>query len=159
MHLPPSRTRWWKRKFLHNRLLPLCTASLNRRPPKHYFQLWIPVRHLPSSDEHADCELAYILSRFTFKVLILVTQDGLRRRLLHCQAQSKDNEDSVAERALYQRHVCQKYERSRKARPQHGVIMVFSQIGLFLDVLITTGRNDSSILLYESRAIAVGPGR
>ena len=100
---------------------------------------------LSSRAEYADCELAYILSRFTFKGLILVTQDRLRRRLLHCHAQGEDNEDGIAERALYQRHVCNnKVERSRKARPQQHVIMgvilfVFSQIRLFLSrFLITT---------------------
>ena len=96
---------------------------------------------LSSRVEHADCELAYILSGFTFKGLILVTQDRLRRRLLHCHAQSEDNEDSIADRALYQRHVVwRNVERSRNQRPPHDVIIVFSQIGLFLEVLITTVR-------------------
>ena len=89
---------------------------------------------LSSRVEHVDCELAYILSRFTFKGLILVTQDRLRRRLLHCPAQSEDNEDSIAERDLYQRHVWKNVERSRKARRQHDGIIRFSQIGLFLEV-------------------------
>ena len=130
LHLPPPRPRSSKRKFHLHHFLPLCTASLNRRPPKRYFQLAILVRFYLVVLNTQTCKLAYILSRFTFKGLILVTQDRLRRRLLHRQAQSEDNEDSIAERSLYQRHAWRKVERSRKQRPQHDVIFVFSQIGL-----------------------------